>query len=335
MTIITSLLTGVEYDTDIQRVSENQIVIFFGYAMRQSRYVVCRVEHTSIGYTYTMIDPDTYEYHTTETIMPLSQKHGIGYYYDDTAPEFMDSTQVALIMEEAERKRKEQEEKREAERERTEQLKAVGRKRMEQILPHGAKAIIVARLKQDDSDPMTDYFASHTVRTVIIGISTHTRDLFSEMRKCAAHFPHTSHLAEPNARYEHREKYSMGAGYYLGESKYYGWIVHKVVIHNRERFIEEFALTASDEENICLAPNIPATPSAEHIATPQGEFLIVDYSERAIAVFGDTRPLKAQLSAMGGRFNSHLNYEGERRAGWIFQRKCKEQLTALLGIGKE
>ena len=59
MTIITSLLTGVEYDTDIQRVSENQIVIFFGYAMRQSRYVVCRVEYTPIGYTYTMLDPDT------------------------------------------------------------------------------------------------------------------------------------------------------------------------------------------------------------------------------------------------------------------------------------
>ena len=123
----------------------------------------------------------------------------------------------------------------------------------------------------------------------------------------------------------------MGAGYYLGESKYYGWIVHKVAIHNRERFIEEFALTASDEENICLAPNIPAIPSAEHTATPQGEFLIVDYSERAIAVFGDTRPLKTQLSAMGGRFNSRLNYEGERRAGWIFKRKCREQLTALLG----
>lgn len=160
MTIITSLLTGVEYDTDIQRVSENQIVIFFGYAMRQSRYVVCRVEYTPIGYTYTMLDPDTYEYHTTETIMPLSQKHGIGYYYDGTAPEFMDSTQVALIKEEAERKHKEQEENRQAERERMEQLKAVGRKRMEQILPHGAKAIIVARLKQDDSDPMTDLNAA-------------------------------------------------------------------------------------------------------------------------------------------------------------------------------
>ena len=109
-----------------------------------------------------------------------------------------------------------------------------------------------------------------------------------------------------------------------------------LLIHHskQERFIEEFALTASDEENICL-PNIAPAPSAEHTVTPQGEFLIVDYSERAIAVFGNTRPLKAQLSAMGGRFNSHLNYEGERRAGWIFQRKCKEQLTALLGIGKE
>ena len=33
---------------------------------------------------------------------------------------------------------------------------------------------------------------------------------------------------------------------------------------------------------------------------------IIDYSEKAIAVIGDTKPIKDQLKELGGRFNSRL-----------------------------
>lgn len=60
--------------------------------------------------------------------------------------------------------------------------------------PEWAKALIVAEFETDESDIMTDYFATSTRSTVPLAWSRHTRDLFSEMRKAAATFKPTRHL---------------------------------------------------------------------------------------------------------------------------------------------
>lgn len=57
---------------------------------------------------------------------------------------------------------------------------------------------------------------------------------------------------------------------------------------------------------------------------------IVDYSEKAIAVFGDTKAVKDQLKELGGRFNPSLNYNGEKRAGWIFSKKQADNVKELI-----
>ena len=57
---------------------------------------------------------------------------------------------------------------------------------------------------------------------------------------------------------------------------------------------------------------------------------IVDYSEKAIAVFGDTKAIKEQLKELGGRFNPSLNYNGEKRAGWIFSKKEADKVKELI-----
>lgn len=57
---------------------------------------------------------------------------------------------------------------------------------------------------------------------------------------------------------------------------------------------------------------------------------IVDYSEKAIAVFGDTKAIKEQLKELGGRFNPALNYNGEKRAGWIFSEKQADKVKELI-----
>ena len=95
--------------------------------------------------------------------------------------------------------------------------------------PSWAKSAIYAAYEVDKSDIYTDYFATHTERIVFLGWSSHTKDLFAEMRKAAARFPDTAHLAAANKAYEHREKYSMGKGYYLkaGGSYSSGWKVRK------------------------------------------------------------------------------------------------------------
>lgn len=53
---------------------------------------------------------------------------------------------------------------------------------------------------------------------------------------------------------------------------------------------------------------------------------IIDYSEKAIAVIGDTKPIKDQLKELGGRFNSRLTCG----AGWIFPKTKREEVELLL-----
>lgn len=57
---------------------------------------------------------------------------------------------------------------------------------------------------------------------------------------------------------------------------------------------------------------------------------VVDYSEKAVAVFGDTKAIKEQLKELGGRFNPSLNYNGEKRAGWIFSKKQADKVKELI-----
>lgn len=69
--------------------------------------------------------------------------------------------------------------------------------------------------------------------------------------------------------------------------------------------------------------------AAEPVAVPEG-LEIVDYSEKAIAVFGDTKSIKDELKALGGKFNHALKNNGEKRAGWIFPKKQADKVRALL-----
>lgn len=61
---------------------------------------------------------------------------------------------------------------------------------------------------------------------------------------------------------------------------------------------------------------------------------VVDYSDKAIAVFGDTKAIKEQLKELGGRFNPSLNYNGGKRAGWIFSKKKADEVRNLMASEK-
>ena len=102
------------------------------------------------------------------------------------------------------------------------------------LVPTDAKAVIIGTLRVSECDSYTDYYDYSIARTVILGFSKHTRNLFSEMRRYAANFEGTAYLAEYNADYEHRENYSMGDGMYLGKYKYNGWTVEKEPIYDLE-----------------------------------------------------------------------------------------------------
>ncbi len=330
------LFANKEIDTDIQTVSVNQIVQMEGYDY--PKYVVYKITKNQWGIDYKLINLKDHTFSTTSHIRPLSEKFGIGIYYDDKNLQFKTNEEVAELLAKAQVKLKLENE--EASRRQTEQeaIEVIGRKWLEKNLPNDAQAIIIACLKQDESDSQIDYFASKTIRTVILGFSKHQRDIFSEMRKYAANFEGTAHLAEQNEDYEHREKYSMGHGYYLGESYYSGWIIRKAAIYNRESAIKEFAYVAGNPDNIHIkALKTDKTPTVvDTNATGENlSFEIVDYSEKAIALFGDTKAIKDLLSAMGGKFNPRLTHHEEKQAGWIFQKSKREELEIILNLKAE
>ncbi len=55
-------------------------------------------------------------------------------------------------------------------------------------------------------------------------------------------------------------------------------------------------------------------------------YSIIGYSDKAIAVTGDTRKIAAELRALGGRFNSRLSCG----PGWIFSARKRAEIEALL-----
>ena len=332
MSKIFLLGTNKQIDRARQVVEVNQVIQMEGYSY--DKYVVYDITTNQRGITYKLINLRTKDFCTADIIRPLKEKFGIGYYYDSDNPQLMDSFEVAGVLQEAQQKKKAEQEEAEKEKTRVEEVKKIGRERMTAILPEEAQAIIVARLKQNESDSQTDYYASSVQRTVVLGFSKHKRDIFSEMRKHASNFEETAYLSEFNTDYEHREKYSMGDGYYLGESKYNGWIIEKVPIYKKENTIEEFAYTAGDEDNIRIKKNnnAPLIPPTNNNGITQSGCKLVEYSEKALAVFGDTKPIKEELKAMGGKFNSRLTFNGNRLAGWVFSKSQEKQLAYYFGL---
>lgn len=149
------------------------------------------------------------------------------------------------------------------------------------------------------------------------------------MRNHAGNFEETAYLTEKNEEYEHRENYTGGYGYYLGKSSYRGWVIKKNRVYDRENFIREYAYIAGDEANIRIKTTQKTTQMVEPIT---GDYTIVDYSEKAVAIFGDTRAIKEQLSALGGRFNMYLTLKGEKCAGWILQKSKEDDLRRLVNL---
>lgn len=262
------------------------------------------------------------------TFSDPSRKHSVSAgYYDDVNPEFMDAFEVALLVGQAEEQATAQAIAAAKEKAEHDRIAEIGAQRLRRIMPEGVQGVIIAELNETEyTDPSYECSTTRSVRTVILGFSATSRNGFGELRKAAANFPQTAHLSEYDPKNEHR--YPV---FTLGKSPKYGWSVCKLTHYTREGYIDRLAYIAGNEENICL-PEPKDEKRAERTETSvQGGFIIVDYSEKAIAVFGDTKPVKDALHALGGRFNARLTHDGQKRAGWIFQKTKEDEVRRLLG----
>lgn len=205
-------------------------------------------KHSVYGASYMVVNIETFQQsrHEAFSLKHISEKkdQGIQTYITD---EVMDAGEVLNIWEKSEDKRKNNEKNQELAKIERERKIKLGKEIAEKKIPKEAKALIIAERDIDECDSMTDYFSTRAVGMVVLGWSKHTRDIFSEMRKHAHKLTETKHLAEKpklngngrerteeNKSYwtpgdEHREKHSMGHGYYLKATGRYssGWVIRK------------------------------------------------------------------------------------------------------------
>ena len=57
---------------------------------------------------------------------------------------------------------------------------------------------------------------------------------------------------------------------------------------------------------------------------------IVQYSDKSIAVFGNTKPFKDELKSLGGRYNQYLTQNSTKIPGWIFPNKDKDAVISII-----
>ena len=92
-----------------------------------------------------------------------------------------------------------------------------------------------------------------------------------------------------------------------------------------KKVTEKTARRAERIEGETVEPVSPSCADPVSVAV-----LVVDYSAKAIAVIGDTAPIKDELKALGGRFNARLTVEGEKVAGWIFSKSKEADVMAYV-----
>ena len=190
-------------------------------------------------------------------------------------------------------------------------------------IPANAKAVIVAQLMQDQSDSMTDYFASRPTKAIILAFSTHTRDLFPEMRKAAKNHTSTAHLADAPASAENRQKYSMGGGYFLKEGGRHstGWKISKQVFYANDLINDRANLVPYGEWSVPAEAASNARTYTKTEAVPEAVALDVDAPE-GFTVTSHTHTKKG--------FQMFIVEQAERVGRETFMRQL-EQAKSLRG----
>ncbi len=103
---------------------------------------------------------------------------------------------------------------------------------------------------------------------------------------------------------------------------------HPVKVKAIEAHVVTVAPVAQQLKEIVAPNHIPVPPQAkqQNIA----EFVIVNYSERSVALFGDTWPIKEKLMELHGVFNRRLKYNDQPASGWVFSLKREAALRQLI-----
>ena len=288
-------------------------VLFTDGPWDENRRVIYEIEPGSFGIKYKTVHLDGSRTEIDDYISPFSKKFGIGVYYKEN-----DKIDVSLIPDLLISAYENMEQEKAAEAVQT-QINQEQQK---------AKAEYLSQFIRADRRTSTNILKRHILKTfpTVQKVEVKT-DSFSGGSSMDVNYYAPKEIKELEALIDRFQYGSFNGmediyesnpdhteiiidGHILVDYKYTGCKFYKV-------------------EAVEVQPEPKAETIKEKPAT-NANFELVDYSEKALALFGDTKPIKEQLKEIGGRFNPYLNYNGQKRAGWIFSKSKAEQLKNII-----
>lgn len=253
-----------------------------------------------------------------EYCRPISEKFGIGFYYDLDAPRATDEEIAQAIARGNDFIKEREEEKNRAEEEskraREEVLKKYGAIYAQPSGKYMTDAVLVAKhIRQDLTNAFPKQkFSVRKADYSTINIEWKDGPTREEVEQIAGkHERICSRDKWNDDLWEHND---------TAFTSVFGGVDY--IFYYRE--------TAPENKNVSLytkpEPKQNKTNKTETIEAKGVQ--IIDYSEKAIAVVGDTRAIKETLKTLGGRFNAHLTCG----AGWIFSKSKEATIKEALNI---
>ncbi|HXU28616.1 MAG TPA: hypothetical protein VN698_15415 [Bacteroidia bacterium] len=154
-----------------------------------------------------------------------------------------------------------------------------------------------------------------------------TKNKFAEMLKAAndkANFPAKVKASEKIVETISKAKEVN----ILGQTVKEGTKIHAKLTQQIRQFNELAASEVNMPELSEVTYNDLIAPIPELPNKPQANLTVINYSDKAIAIIGETYPVKDVLKRIGGRFNYNLTCG----AGWIFSKAKAELLRKELNL---
>ena len=292
------------------------IVYAFGAGMEESRWAT-----TGKGDEIVKLSPNYSESyfsnpfnHLDKYCRPISEKFGIGFYYDLDATKATDE-EISQAIERANNFLKEEEEEKnraeeESTRAREEVIKKYGKTFDQPSGEHITDAVLVAKhIRQDLANAFPGQkFSVRKADYSTINIEWKDGPTKEEVEQIAAkHERICSRDRWNDDLWEHND---------TAFTSVFGGVNY--IFYYRE--------TAPENREVSLYTKPEPKQKTETIETKGVQ--VIDYSEKAIAIVGETKAIKETLKTLGGRFNSHLSCG----AGWIFSKAKEATLREALNI---
>ena len=294
------------------------IIYSFGYGMREEKWST-----TGNGNEIVKLSTNSEESYFSrplqkldEYAQPISEKFGIGFYYDLNAPRATDE-EIAQAIEQGKNFIKEkEEEKRRAE-------ESWNKAKEEVIKKYGAiydrpngklltDAVLVAKhIRQDLASAFPGQ--KFSVR----------KQNYSTIRIEWKDGPTQEEVEQIAGKHERNctpDKWNDDLWDYTDSAF--------TAVFGGVNYLHYYRETAPENREISLYKKPEPKQSEPAQATKTEGIQLINYSEKALAIVGDTRPIKDTLKTLGGRFNAHLTCG----AGWIFSKSKEEVLKAALNI---